>query len=153
MPAIQPRWTSPRDGEPDDQALGYGHRPRGLHALGTPAACVAAFTPDGYRIVSGSVDGTARVWDATPLIKRLCGEDAPELTYLGKAAGWQGPADEAIASFRQAIELNPKLAAPHEPWYRSLRCQRDYDGAIACFRRLSKATEVHNAHYNLGIAL
>jgi WD40 repeat protein len=46
--------------------LAGGHEVLTLRGHSAGINCVA-FSPDGRRLVSGSIDWTARVWDATPL--------------------------------------------------------------------------------------
>ena len=62
--------------------------------------------------------------------------------------------DEAIACFRQALELDPKFAPAHRNLGIALYKQGKLDEAIACFRN---ALEVDpndaQAHRNLGNVL
>jgi eukaryotic-like serine/threonine-protein kinase len=74
---------------------------------------------------------------------------------LGYALQAKGQWDEAIASYKKAIELN--MNSPRAHFYLGVILfdqKRDYDGAIACFR---KAIELNPkaaiAHNNLGSAL
>jgi tetratricopeptide (TPR) repeat protein len=58
---------------------------------------------------------------------------------LGLALSDQHKTDEAIAEYRKAIELDPRLAAPHYNLGLALRDQLKTDEAIAEYR---KAIEV-----------
>jgi tetratricopeptide (TPR) repeat protein len=74
---------------------------------------------------------------------------------LGYALKHKGQIDEAIASFRKALELDPKYAAAHNG-LGGVLCdsKHDYDGAIASFRKaLELDAKFAWAHHNLGIAL
>ena len=65
---VQPRRLADRHREwgQDGEGLGRQERRRGPHAQGAHQAHVqsASFSPDGSRIVTGSDDKTAKVWDA-----------------------------------------------------------------------------------------
>jgi superkiller protein 3 len=74
---------------------------------------------------------------------------------LGVALGDRGDADGAIACFRKAIELNPKLIEAHGN-LGAVLCdvKRDYDGAIASFRKVIEVKPTDALAYaNLGNAL
>jgi tetratricopeptide (TPR) repeat protein len=77
------------------------------------------------------------------------------LNSLGAALGGKGQMDEAIASLRKAIDLDPKYAGAHLN-LGTVLCdvKRDYDGAIACFREaIALDPKPARVHYNLGVAL
>jgi tetratricopeptide (TPR) repeat protein len=82
-------------------------------------------------------------------------ESPGALFHLGHALGWKGQVDEAIACYKKAIELDPKLPATYLN-LGAVLCDRkhDYDGAIASFRTaLELEPKNGSAHYDLGIAL
>ena len=54
---------------------------------------------------------------------------------LGDALKDQGKLDEAIACYRQAIELDPKFAVAHSNLGNALKTQGKLDEAIACYRQ------------------
>jgi hypothetical protein len=67
-----------------------------------------AFTPDGRRLVSAGVDGTALVWDLAPPRPKKAGEDLPAL--WADLSSEDGPrADAATAAL---LALPPAVAMP-----------------------------------------
>jgi tetratricopeptide (TPR) repeat protein len=66
----------------------------------------------------------------------------------------KGQVDEAIACFRKAIELDPKLAQAHGNLGNALYGKGQVDEAIACFRKaIAIDPKQANAHAALGLAL
>lgn len=66
--------------------------------------------------------------------------------------------DQAIASYRKAIELNPGLVDAHYNLGICLQSQHDYTGAVECYRHaiaIAIAIEpgFFEAHGNLGTVL
>ena len=63
-------------------------------------------------------------------------------TELGRSLYAKGQIDRAIASLHKAIELNPKNAWAHSGMG-AILCdhKRDYDAAIACFRKALSSTQ------------
>ena len=62
--------------------------------------------------------------------------------------------DEAIAEFNKAIELNPKLAPPHNNLGNALKAKNRLDEAIAEFNKAIELDPKYaGAHNNLGLAL
>lgn len=49
---------------------GTGQVAHTLNGHSRPVVCLA-FSPDGNRLISGGIDSTARVWDATPLASNV----------------------------------------------------------------------------------
>jgi superkiller protein 3 len=73
---------------------------------------------------------------------------------LGGALNAQKKPDEAIACFRKAIELDPKLANAYSNLGAVLAQQGKPDEAIACYRKATEVDPKHvNAYSNLGSAL
>lgn len=117
---------------------------------------VAANCRAAYRFAQQSTDRDfnrglrlARVPAGKDLVKLAAPEPLEELERKEKKK-----LDEAIASFRNAIELDPKSAKAHNRLGQALRTQGKLDAAIACHR---KAIELDpksaSAHNNLGYAL
>ena len=66
----------------------------------------------------------------------------------------QGKPDEAVASCRRALELNPDLTKAHYNLGNALKDQGNLDEAVACYRRaLELKPDFADAHTNLGHAL
>jgi serine/threonine-protein kinase len=86
---------------------------------------------------------------------RLQANDATAHYCLGNALNGQGKGDEAMASFRKAIELNPKHAEAHvNIGFILLHVKRDYPAAEAEFREAIRLNpDVWQAHLNLGEVL
>src|SRR5262249_24590073 len=76
-------------------------------------------------------------------------------TNLGNALRDKGQVDEAIASFRTAIALDPKDAQVHTNLGAELcNSKHDYDGAIASFRTaIALDPKDAQVHTNLGLVL
>ena len=62
--------------------------------------------------------------------------------------------EEAVASYRRALELKPDFVEAHSNLGNALREQGRLDDAVACYRRaLELKPDYANAHCNLGLAL
>ncbi len=73
---------------------------------------------------------------------------------LGVALGRKGDPDGAIEEYREALRLNPNLAAAHDGLGVELGQKGNNDGAIVEFREAIRLKpDYANAHYNLGFAL
>jgi serine/threonine-protein kinase len=81
--------------------------------------------------------------------------DSPASRYnLGNALKANGQVNEAIACFRQAIELDPKYAVAHCNLGGALAGKGQVDKAIACFRQaIEFDPNCAAAHSNLGAVL
>jgi Flp pilus assembly protein TadD len=75
-------------------------------------------------------------------------------TNLGIALAAKGEVDGAIACYRKALEIDPRLAQAHYNLGSALQAKGDTDGAIRCYRKvLELDPRLAMAHYNLGSAL
>jgi tetratricopeptide (TPR) repeat protein len=73
---------------------------------------------------------------------------------LGVALADKGQDDEAIAQYRQALEVNPQYVYAHNNLGSMLKRRGDLEGAIAQYRRaLEIDRNCVKAHYNWGNAL
>jgi tetratricopeptide (TPR) repeat protein len=73
---------------------------------------------------------------------------------LGNALHDQKDLAGAIACYRRAVELDPKLALPHYNLGLALKMQKDLAGAIASYSRAIELDPKHAvAHNDLGLAL
>jgi tetratricopeptide (TPR) repeat protein len=78
-------------------------------------------------------------------------KDAEAHFRLGKALADKGQLDEAIASYRKAIELNPKRAGTHYNLGIALAVKDRLDEAIASYQKaIALDAKFAEAHCNLG---
>jgi tetratricopeptide (TPR) repeat protein len=79
----------------------------------------------------------------------------PEMrVHLGIALAARKEVQGAIASFRKAISLHPRLAIAHSNLGVALDGQKDLDGAIASYQKaIALDPKPATPHYNLGLAL
>src|SRR6267154_686688 len=85
---------------------------------------------------------------------RLLPNDAGVHNNLGNALGRLGELDEAVASFRRALLLNPDFAEAHSNLGCALLELGRFDDAAASYRRaLEIESGFADAHHNLGNAL
>jgi tetratricopeptide (TPR) repeat protein len=76
------------------------------------------------------------------------------LVDLGVALADRGDLDGAIACFKEAIHLDPKLAPAHNNLGTALWDKEDLDGALASFKAAVRLNPKYAlAHYNLGNVL
>ena len=74
--------------------------------------------------------------------------------YRGAAQYDEGQLDEAIASFRKAIELQPDYAGAHNNLGAALHDKGQLDEAIISYRKaIELQPDYAEAHNNLGVAL
>jgi tetratricopeptide (TPR) repeat protein len=60
----------------------------------------------------------------------------------------------AVAAYRRALDLDPKLAEAHANLGAALHAKGDVEGTVAAFRRaIALDPKFAKAHYNLGVAL
>jgi tetratricopeptide (TPR) repeat protein len=127
---------------------------------------VVAFSPDGHRLVSGSFDSTARVWDATPLptgtlqaqdaryqrkrqvlaeLARVV-EDAQRADNLAKSGQW----DLAAVAFGKFVEQEPNDLGLRHRHIRALLEANDIAGARRAtedlLNRFAKTPDVSLGH-------
>ena len=75
---------------------------------------------------------------------------APAHSNLGLALRDKGDVEGAIACYREAIRLDPKLVSTHVNLGHALSDRGDVEGAIACYREaLRLDVKNANAHNNL----
>jgi tetratricopeptide (TPR) repeat protein/2-polyprenyl-3-methyl-5-hydroxy-6-metoxy-1,4-benzoquinol methylase len=80
--------------------------------------------------------------------------DPAQRNQRGSALQSEGRLDEAALSYREALALDPSLAAAHYNLGTVLQTQGKLDEAIECYRRTLTLTPDHaGAHGNLGAAL
>jgi len=81
-------------------------------------------------------------------------ESAEEYMKRGMAQYERGELDEAIASYRKAIELQPNKADAHINLGAALQQKGELDEAITSFRKaIELQPDLVRAHFNLGVAL
>jgi tetratricopeptide (TPR) repeat protein len=120
-------------------------------------AAARALRPDLGVALAVALLKSARAREARELLARLVKEnpDNPFLLCMhGVALYEQSDPDGAIACFKKALDLNPRLAHPHILLGTALADKHDLDGAITCFRKaLDLQPKDAQAHYSLGLAL
>jgi protein O-mannosyl-transferase len=73
---------------------------------------------------------------------------------LGKTVGSRGDLEEAIAHYRQALQIDPAYAKAHNNLGNALFVRGELEEAIEHYRQALKIDPAHaKAHYNLGVAL
>jgi tetratricopeptide (TPR) repeat protein len=94
--------------------------------------------------------GVAEVW--WPRQRRQ--DEAVAHYNLGNAQADTGDLDGAIASYKNALELDPAYASAHYNLGNALKDTGDLDGAIASYKKaLELDPKLAQVHYNLGNAL
>jgi tetratricopeptide (TPR) repeat protein len=95
--------------------------------------------------------------DALPALAKaasLLSNDAESHANLGNALRVAGHLDQAVGSYRRALDIRPDFAEARLALADSLRILGQLDGAVASYRRaLSLVPDRADAHGNLGIAL
>ena len=124
--------------------------PSNLLLLARCALALAFYRRGSYDHVTGELQNVL----AAPGLPEL----APSRSFLtliyGNASYFMGKNDEAIAQFKQAIALNPNLAAAHNNLGAALHEKGDQNGAISEWRdALRLKPDLADAHNNLGVAL
>jgi Tfp pilus assembly protein PilF len=139
------------------QLLTAQRPPRWIEAVACYQAARAVRPDLGVNLATALL-GSGREREGLALLARLVAE-TPRSPYLhfqqAYALHGNGQWDEAVAEYRQAIALDPRLAPGHNN-LGAILCdhQRDYDGAIACFTTaIALNPREAWAHYNLANAL
>ncbi|HEY7424853.1 MAG TPA: protein kinase, partial [Gemmataceae bacterium] len=117
---------------------------KGIHTLHGHTATVrgVAFSPDGKWLTSVSADRTVKVWNLLSLgmasdAKHPDAIAAPRHAqpHIDRAITLlaQDKRDEAIAEYREALDIDPNNAQVHYKLGIALYGKHDLDGAITCY--------------------
>ena len=138
---------------------GNRHARQGLAAIGAPAPARSAdMSPLGREIHAlNTLYGQRRLAEVVEKADTLIGTFPDETTLfniLGAAHAGLGNLDDAVESFRRAIEIDPTVAEAHYNHGLAVKNKGDLTAAIENYRRAIGIRPAYpEAFYNLGIAL
>ena len=130
-----------------DEAIAYFRKALEIHPdYAEPTTTSASPWPAADRSMRPS-PVFARPWKSSPTTRT-------SHNNLGLALASRGQVDEAIAHYRQALDIKPDYAEAHINLGNALADRGQFDEAIAHYRQaLEIKPDNVDAHYNLGLAL